>query len=350
MSVEVPNRTSIGYTELRQKAIDTFGPLKADADSGKVKKALKDGNLSLQDLSQLWDMPTSFIKGLEKIGIVWVDGIDEAELGQIEVAKKEARANFGLIFKGSPLSKNEIDEMFDDMWEAAAKGELDNGKWDDIVKAYGLKDWVMTRPAFKALMSGQDDFAKSALVEGIAEFCIAISNLIYTCKAKAQGSENSYAIVLRALCKHRSFRIVYGDKAEALFMDSLKKINPEYDFESKTTADICKDIKEGEFGDRLEQLASYYKINDWEEMVLRFLQIMEKAVARNSDDQYETELQATLATQKKMDAVYQVMDEGVASFNYDRLIDECAAFLNEEKDYIADITKPIEKTVVEEEG
>jgi len=315
--------------------------IKEDA-SGKLRVALIDEVLDLQELKEIWGITPAQLKGLERMGIVWQDGIDVGELKDIEALMEKKQAKFVQIFQGTGVAREKLEELYGELWQLAMAGKLDNAAWDNLMKKYGLDEYVMTGSAFQYLIAMQDGYTDDNVVEGAAEFCAALDNLVLTCKINAGGKENTYAIALKRLCKERSFRIIRFDKVNDLFMTCLKTINPKYDFEGKSEDQIFEAIGKGDFGNRLKELVeyrSYRGIKTLEDLTIYFLSMMQKAVQDGSDEDYESQVQAALDMEKKMDYLIKVLNSGGAdiglSENYEILVDEAVAYLKEEKDFIA---------------
>lgn len=314
---------------LKTKAREVFGEIKKnipDINEGmKQATGTLDGNLvlTLAGLDEVWGLSPEQLKGLAtndifaKNPISVGDGIDEAELDQLEKLKTDTLELFKGLLVGCGLSDDKLNELYDKLWYLAVKGELTNSSWDKLVEEYGLESLEMTGSAFEALLGGQDGFG-SGKVDGIAEFVVALRNLDLTMRARGASDANRMEL-LKSLCKATNFNIIYMDKAEGLAKDVLKQLKPGYDVDGKTKDQIFADIKNGVFGDVLKnKTISKYEgfvkaeMNNWEEFVLGLLRDLdrnvEEAIRSNLDGDAPVEQIGKYNSRKKLLA--ELINEG----------------------------------------
>jgi len=275
--------------DLHLKAERLFGASKTLPDVGVAKERAVDRSgtnavLTLAGLQEVYGLSTEQLKGLEAYIYIW-DGIDEKELDDLLVLKEKTLEQFQAIVVGSELTSEELIILFDELWALAAKGELTNSSWDNIMSLHGQDRLKMTGSAFKAILGSQDGFGSND-VDGIVEFVVALNNLDGTMTARGATEENRLAF-FQVLCEATNFNIIYLDKAGIMAKDVLQLLctQPNYDVYSKTDVQLLEDMKNGYFGDELKgRMEPSYKsagIKSWQDVVFEMLRDLEKATSKN---------------------------------------------------------------------
>lgn len=270
---------SSGIDELAREALGT--PEKGH--EGEVSIATQDRLISVDELRSVWGLRPDQLEGLSALGVVWKDGLDEAELKTIAEYRTEVKDMFKKLF-----GKNVPDMVFDQIWKLVLTGKLVEDSWNNLMKPYGFK---MNSESFRVLLGGENggNFVDDKKVEGIAEFKQALESLILTMefRLKPTGEEETdakqvldYPVYMKRYCKATNFNVFSIDKAEGTLLQVLEKIAEKYKLNIKLMSkdELLGRIQAGELGDHLQKLAK--DVNDWTSFLVALLRYLEEAVAK----------------------------------------------------------------------
>ena len=338
-----------------QKALDALGkPQRPQDVEESVKPRKADGGkwkLDLQELGSIWGITSEQLKGLTSLGVVWKDGINEAELGQIIKFKMEVWKDFYKIFRGTGKSEAVLEELFDRLWGLAMKGELDLDNWDALMEEYGLEDYEMNSSSFSALLAGEKGkfFSDDERVEGILELGQAFSNLILTMLLNFPPTGNEerdeyqvkkYAKAFKQHCSSRNFNMIYLDK----WAEAVKQVLKTIDAKVKITLSMIKNQK---FGKQLGELAKLAR-DDWNNFLVLLLRVLERSLEEDMDTENMNLAQYYLLKSKRMSLINEVVQNGSEDRRWKALVEELVSVFKGDK-LALDYKRVKEETMEKEE-
>ncbi|NQT29447.1 MAG: hypothetical protein HQ596_02635 [Candidatus Saganbacteria bacterium] len=320
----LPNQ-ALSLETAKDLAYSALGRPEAEEFSELVDKGVADQNLDRAELSNIWGLTDAQLAGLEAYNIIWSDGLNVRELHGILRRKQTIQGEFMELLRGTgELSSGKSKEdLFAALWQTAVQGKLTLTTWNKLMKEYGLRDLKMNEESFRFLMGGQDDFSHGLKVEGIAEFCTAVHNLLLTAqmnvppspryedfRAADQERQVEYFQVMVRYSRHRNFSVLYMKNSDTALRGALGAVSGDYDVMGATGSQLMAEVQSGRFGEYLQLKAEEYNIqDDWDAFILVLLQLMEQALMKD-EKEYESSTQYSLQRSKRKKKVASIIEEG----------------------------------------
>lgn len=325
--------------------------LPSDGKPLSARAAINDQDrvITPKELQEVWGMDITQLRGLNAFGVVWEDGLNEAELDKMLAQKQVMFERFSNIFLGSGKLPEEVEIMFDRLYELAVQGKLDLEAWNEVMVhgvrvngvmvAGGLPEFKMNQVSFAALMGGKTGGDAKDVVEGYIEFNTAIYSLTRTLQMEVPPSDErqldettetdlerfrQYSKKFEELCASRNFQIISMDRLNEVVINSLRikaesqafKSDPEnagYNIDERMEKGLLlEDIREGKFGTEMQKWLEELKIDNWNEFVMMLALVMNRGIESDANKETMDGTQAALKGNRNKVKIWKRIEEGAA--------------------------------------